>query len=178
MPVIFFCTREKISKKPVSACEKWQVRREKIEKSEKKWAWNTHLAREKMQKYRRFFFYSGEGCFYTREKIEFSEITRLGVTRVINFWKITRWNLLVFHKILVRFYSISSKYSILIYSFFQKKWKLLDLSSFLINFGIFHFYSKNSFWRYSVEKKYSFWTYLLNKKYSFEFYSIKIFTRS
>ena len=32
-----------------------------------------------------FFFYSVEGCFYTREKIEFSEITRLGVTRVINF---------------------------------------------------------------------------------------------
>ena len=86
-----------------------------------------------------FFFYSGEGCFYTREKIKFSEITRLGVTRVINFWKITRWNLLVFHKKLVRFYSISSNYSILIYSFFQKKWKLLDISCFLINFGIFQF---------------------------------------
>ena len=46
----FFFTREKISKKPVSAREKWQVRREKSEKSEKKWAWNTHFAREKIQK--------------------------------------------------------------------------------------------------------------------------------
>ena len=35
---IFFCTREKISKKPVSDREKGQVRREKSEKSEKKWA--------------------------------------------------------------------------------------------------------------------------------------------
>ena len=33
----------------------------------------------------RFFFNSGEGSFYTREKMKFSEITRLGVTRVFKF---------------------------------------------------------------------------------------------
>ena len=45
---IFFCTREKISKKAGKCPLKWQVRREKSEKSEKKWAWNTHFAREKI----------------------------------------------------------------------------------------------------------------------------------
>ena len=45
---IIFCTREKISKKVGKYPWKWQVKREKSEKSEKKWAWNTHFAREKI----------------------------------------------------------------------------------------------------------------------------------
>ena len=41
--------------------------------------------RDGRKNYISFFFYSGEGSIYTREKVRFSEITRLGVTRVFKF---------------------------------------------------------------------------------------------
>ena len=46
----FFFVPVKKNQKPRVCPEKWQVRREKSEKSEKEWAWNSDFAREKMQK--------------------------------------------------------------------------------------------------------------------------------
>lgn len=46
----FFYGHVKKIKNPVCACKNWLVRREKSEKSKKKWAWKTDFERKKVQK--------------------------------------------------------------------------------------------------------------------------------